>query len=169
MRKNLGFRAWFYFRQGWTAYFAFIISAINTMVVTYYLAIERAPFLKEIFPTFITYLVIMVVVGVPTLVLVGYVHYKKSGAYTAEADINVESYPYWYKLPPGWNMEVLFPLYLTMVNLLVKLSKNEKLTDEENNMISELQKKLDVLIKGGYVGNPKRKLITNSDKKLNES
>jgi hypothetical protein len=157
MRKNLGFRAWFYFRQGWSTYFAFILAAINVMVTTYYLAIKDVPILKAIFPSFGHYVIIMTIIAIPILVVVGYVHYKKSGAYSAEADINVESYPYWYKLPPGWNAEVLFPLYLTMINLLVKLSKNEKLTEEENQKISELQKSLDTLINGGHVGNPKRK------------
>ena len=47
MRENAGFRAWFYFRQGWTTYFAFIFAAINTMVVTYYLAVENIPILQN--------------------------------------------------------------------------------------------------------------------------
>ena len=55
MRQNIGFRGWFYFRQGWTTYFAFIFAAINTLTVTYFLAIQEYPFLNEIFPTFIHY------------------------------------------------------------------------------------------------------------------
>ena len=43
MKSNLAFRAWFYFRQGWSTYFAFIFAAINTLTVTYYLAIEKIP------------------------------------------------------------------------------------------------------------------------------
>ena len=53
MGKNLGFRAWFYFRNGWSMYFAFMFAAINTLTVTYFLAIERVPFLTTIFPSFI--------------------------------------------------------------------------------------------------------------------
>ena len=34
--RNSGFRAWFYFRNGWSLYFAFIFAAINTLTVTYY-------------------------------------------------------------------------------------------------------------------------------------
>ena len=49
--RNRGFRAWFYFRNGWSLYFAFIFAAINTLTVTYFLAIERYPVLNEIFPT----------------------------------------------------------------------------------------------------------------------
>lgn len=152
MKKKLPFRAWFYFRQGWTTYFAFIFAAVNTMVTTYYLAIENIPALKTVFPSFFIYVSMIAGFGIPLLVFVGYVHYKKSAAYAAEADINVESYPYFYKLQPGWNQEVVFPLYLTMTQLLVKLSKNEKLTDTELAKINEIEKNLDLLIRGGYVG-----------------
>lgn len=152
MKKKLPFRAWFYFRQGWTTYFAFIFAAVNTMVTTYYLAIENIPALKSVFPSFLIYVSIVTGIGIPILVFVGYVHYKKSAAYAAEADINVESYPYFYKIPPGWNKEVLFPLYLTITQLLVKISKNEKLTEDEMEKIKEIEKNLYKLIKGGYVG-----------------
>ena len=50
MKQNIGFRAWFYFRAGWTTYFAFIFAAINTLTVTYFLAIENYPSLNNIFP-----------------------------------------------------------------------------------------------------------------------
>ena len=85
------------------------------LTVTYFLAVENYPVLDTLFPTFLHYVFIAVVIGVPMLVLVGYIHYKRSAAFSAEADINVEAYPYWYKLPPGWNKEVVFPLYLQML------------------------------------------------------
>jgi len=153
-RKNLGFRAWFYFRQGWSTYFAFIFAAINTMEVTYYLAIENIPTLKEIFPTFYAYLIFTSAIGIPLLVFIGYVHYKKVAAYHAEADITQESQPYNFKLHPGYETIVTFPLFLSLTNFLLKWSKDEKLTDEEINQLQDLQKKINLLIKGGYVGKP---------------
>ena len=149
-------RAWFYFRQGWTAYFAFIMAAINVLTVTYFLAIDNYPSLQVIFPTFVHYIITAVCIGVPLLVFVGYVHYKRSAAFAAEADINIESNPYWYKAPPGWNKEVVFPLYLNMINLMIKMSKNEKLTSEELEKLSDIQKSLSTLIDGGYIGKPSR-------------
>lgn len=154
MKKNLGFRAWFYFRQGWGTYFAFILAALNTMVVTYYLAIENIPTLKYIFPTFITYIAVWMIVGIPLLIGIGYIHFKKSAAYASEADISAESNPYVYKLQPGHAQLVVFPMYLLMTNLLVKLSKNEKLNEEEISQIEEIQKNLKILIDGGYTGKP---------------
>ena len=156
MKKIKPFRAWFYFRQGWTAYFAFIMAAVNVLTVTYFLAIENYPSLQGIFPTFVHYILIAVFIGVPLLILVGYAHYKRSAAYSAEADINVESYPYWYKLPPGWNKEVVFPLYLSMLNIMIKMSKNEKLSPDEIDKITNIQKSLSSLIDGGYVAKPDR-------------
>ena len=126
------------------------------LTVTYFLAVENYPVLDTLFPTFLHYVFIAVVIGVPMLILVGYIHYKRSAAFTAEADINVEAYPYWYKLPPGWNKEVVFPLYLQMINLMIKISKDEKLSTDETKEMSDIQKSLSSLIEGGYVGKPAR-------------
>ena len=90
------------------------------LTVTYFLAIENYPVLNTIFPSFLHYVSIAVFIGVPTLGLVGYIHFNRSAAFKAEADINIEANPYWYKLPPGWNKEVVFPLYLNMINLMIK-------------------------------------------------
>ena len=126
------------------------------LTVTYFLAVENYPVLDTLFPSFLHYVFLAVVIGVPMLVLVGYIHYKRSAAFSAEADINVEAYPYWYKLPPGWNKEVVFPLYLQMINLMIKISKNEKLSTDETKEMSDIQKSLSTLIEGGYIGKPAR-------------
>ena len=140
MEKNLGFRGWFYFRTGWTTYFAFIAAAINTLTVTFFLAIEKYPSLSVIFPTFFHYIVIVVGVGVPVLVLVGYVHFKKSKSYRAEQDILIETSPHFRRILQ--NTEILLPAYLKLTELMVKLSENKKLTDKELQEVSKLQKQL---------------------------
>ena len=155
LKKNLPFRIWYYFRMGWSTYFTFLLSAINTMTVTYYLAIEKAPILKEVFPSFFYYILILTATGIHLLVSIGYIHYKKTPAYSSEADVVMESYPYNYKLPPGYNPEVVFPMYLVLTQMIVKISKNEKLTENELQQISDLQKKIERLIEGGYIGHPK--------------
>ena len=127
------------------------------MVTTYYLAIKNIPALINVFPSFFNYIIIVTGIGIPILVFIGYVHYKRSSAYSAEADINVESYPYFYKLQPGWTQEVVFPLYRIMTQLLVKISKNEKITDQDLATIKNLEEKIDLLIQGGYVGSHREK------------
>ena len=140
MEKNLGFRGWYYFRTGWATYFAFIVAAVNALTVTFFLAIENYPSLSMIFPTFFHYIVIVVGVGVPILVIVGYVHYKRSKSFRAEADILIETNPHIRRILQ--NTEVLLPSYLKLTELIVKLSENKKLTDKESEEISKLQKQL---------------------------
>ena len=140
MEKNLGFRGWFYFRTGWATYFAFIVAAVNALTVTFFLAIEKYPSLSAIFPTFFHYVVIVVVIGVPVLVLVGYVHFKRSKSYRAEADIGIETNPHFRRMLQ--NTEVLLPSYLKLTELMIKLSENKKLTDKELEEVSKLQKQL---------------------------
>lgn len=144
MRDKLAFRSWFYFRQGWSTYFAFIFAAINTLTVTYYLVIENYPILKDIFPTFIQYIVIVVSIGIPLLVIIGYVHYKRSSAYAAEADITIESHPHFKRLII--NMELLLVLNMKLSNFMVKISKNEPLSEKELEEFSEIQKRLSIQI-----------------------
>ena len=140
MEKNLGFRGWFYFRTGWATYFAFIVAGINALTVTFFLAIENYPSLNVIFPTFFHYIVIVVGVGIPVLVIVGYVHYKKSKSFRAEADILIETSPHIRRILQ--NTEVLLPSYLKLTELIIKVSENKKLTDKELEEVSKLQKQL---------------------------
>ena len=140
MNSRLLFRSWFYFRQGWSTYFAFIMAAINTLTVTYYLAIEKYPVLNEIFPSFVHYVLYAVLIGIPLLTFTGYAHYKKFAAYKAEADIGFESNPYFRRMLI--NSEIIIPLHLKILELMVKISKNEKLSDNEIEEISTLQKEL---------------------------
>ena len=140
MKRNIGFRFWFYFRAGWSSYFAFIFAAINTLVVTYYLAIERYPSLVSLFPNFIQYVIIIVSIGIPLLIFVGYAHWKRTPAYRSEADITMESNPYVARMLV--NSEILLQLNLKLTELIIKQSKNEKASDDELAEITKLQKKL---------------------------
>ena len=93
-KNNLVFRCWYYFRMGWSTYFAFILAAINTLTVTYFLAIDNYPSLKTIFPSFEIYITIIVSIGIPLLIAIGYAHFKKSQAFKSEVDILVLSVAY---------------------------------------------------------------------------
>ena len=145
MEKNLGFRGWFYFRTGWATYFAFIVAAVNALTVTFFLAIEKYPTLNAIFPTFFHYVVIVVCIGVPVLIIVGYVHYKRSKSFRAEQDILVEASPHFRRILQ--NTEVLLSSYLKLTELMIKLSENKKLTDKELEDVSKLQRQLNEHIK----------------------
>lgn len=158
MKKNLAYRSWFYFRQGWSTYFAFVFAAINTLTVTYYLAIERLPALKEIFPSFAIYVIIVSIVGIPLLVTIGYVHMKRSGAYRSEADIGFESNPHFLRLLS--NSETVLPLYLKMSQMLLKISSGEKLSQTELDEMKQLQKQLEDHIKNSTIDKLKKTSTT---------
>ena len=151
MGKNPGFRAWFYFRQGWSVYFAFIFAAINMLTVTYFLAIDNYPTLKEIFPTFEHYVLIIALVGVPLLSSVGYAHYKKTPSFRAEADVWMESNPYQARVLVNSQFSLL--LNLKTINLITKLSNNEKISQVELDELKELQKKFEEHIDKRTVSN----------------
>ena len=138
MRDNLGFRGWFYFRQGWSVYFAFIFAAVNTLTVTYFLAIDNYPVLKDIFPSFIHYIVIVVLIGIPLLSLIGYAHYKRTASFKAEADIHIEANPHMRRILI--NTEFMLSMSLQLSELSMRLMNNEKLTGDEMDRLKQLQK-----------------------------
>lgn len=137
MKKNIGFRFWFYFRSGWSTYFAFLLAALNTLTVTYYLAIDKYPVLQAIFPSFIQYVIILVSIGIPLLIIVGYAHWKRTPAYRSEADIWMESNPYQARMLV--NSEMLMKINLKLLNLILKQTKNESVSDDEINEVITLQ------------------------------
>ena len=163
MRANLGFRAWFYFRMGWGTYFAFIFAAINTLTITYFLAIENYPALKGIFPTFEIYVLIIAIIGIPTLVFVGYAHYKKTPAYRAETDVWMQSNPYWARLIV--NSQFSLDLDLKLLEMLTKLSKGEKISEKQLSEIKEIREKFEEHVKSRSLSNKKdQKYFFNTEK-----
>ena len=142
VKNSPSFRGWFYFRMGWATYFAFIFAAINTLTVTYFLAIERYPFLTGIFPNFLQYVVIVSAIGVPLLVVIGYIHYKRTVAFKSEIDVIMESNP--YQRRNIVNITLILQAIMQTNQLLLKLSKNEKLSETE---IAEINSKIDEISK----------------------
>ena len=153
-KKSLAFRSWYYFRMGWGTYFAFIFAAINTLTVTYYLAIEKVPELTLIFPNFIQYILIITSIGIPVLVIVGYAHYKRTIAFKSEIDVILESQPYMRRNIV--NISLILESIVKTNQLLLKLSKNQKLTDKDlKNIDSKLKEVSDFV--------DKRRFLDSSD------
>lgn len=151
VKKNTISRSWYYFRQGWSLYFAFIFSAINTFTVTYYLAIEKMPFLDLIFPTFGHYIIIMVSIALPILMAVGYVHFKKSSAFKSEVSVNFESNPFPRRTLV--NTEVILKLNYEILELIVSMNK---ISEEEKKKIEKIKKEMEKF-------SPRRKLEDKTD------
>ena len=146
MKQALPFRSWFYFRMGWTTYFAFIFAAINTLTVTYFLAIDNYPILKEIFPTFIIYIIIIASIGIPLLIFIGYLHYKRTPSFRAEAAVMMESNPFTRRMVI--NSELNLKLNTKLLELILKISEGKKISKEEILAVSKIQDELEKLANG---------------------
>ena len=140
MANNRVFRSWYYFRMGWSTYFAFIFAAINTLTVTFYLAIEKIPILESIFPSFFHYVLIVSGLGIPILVVIGYAHYKRTKAFQSEVEILIESNPFAARNIA--NTEMILELNLKSLNILIALNQNKKISDSELKEITDLHEKI---------------------------
>ena len=138
------FRGWYYLRMGFTAYFAFILAAINTLTVTYFLAIENYSELMAVFPSFEIYILIITSVGIPTLIFVGYSHYKKTNVFKSEVDIIVESNPILRRTTV--NVDINLRFNITLIDLLLKLSK-DVISEEELSQTKKIQNEIIDMIK----------------------
>ena len=116
------------------------MAAINTLVVTYYLAIERIPELAAIFPTFTHYVLILVGCGVPILIAVGYSHWKRTAAYRTEIEVIFESNPWHARVLV--NSEINLKLNLKIIDFINKISNNEKIDEAELKKLSVLKDEL---------------------------
>ena len=132
MKDNLGFRGWCYFRQGWSTYVAFIFAAINSLVVTYYLAIEKISALEQIFPSVFHYGIIIITVIIPSLSLMGYIYFKKSPQYSSEADITFESNPHWNRILV--NTDILLLTHSTILEYLIKKNSQQYTLDDSKKL-----------------------------------
>jgi len=151
VKDNFLFRSWYYFRTGWSTYFAFILAAINTLTVTYFLAIENYPSLKLIFPSFEVYVIIIVSVGIPLLILVGYAHFKRTKAFKSEIDVYLESNP--YQARNMVNAEMSLKLNLEVVKLLLKLSKDNNIPEKDLEEIKTLEEELKKIVNERTINN----------------
>ena len=153
MRTSTGFRGWFYFRMGWSTYFAFILAAINTLTVTYFLAVDNYPTLKIIFPSFEIYVLIIISIGVPLLIFIGYSHYKKTKAFRSEMDVLIESNPFLRRNTVNADINLRFNLRL--IDLILKLSK-DTISKEELKDMEKIKSEIIELVKN-------RSLFNNLD------
>jgi hypothetical protein len=153
------YRAWYYFRLGYSTYLTFLLGYVSTLVTVYYLAIRNMPDLASVFPHFATFGVLATVIGGPLAVVIGWAHLKRSGLFASEQDIAMEANPYLYKLPPGYTKELTIPAMLIQLRVVRKLAETSGiLNDSERAELDELERKFKTLMDGGYVGSPRRKL-----------
>ncbi len=139
--------------MGWSTYFAFILAAINTLTVTYFLAIDNYPVLNIIFPSFEFYILIITSIGVPLLIFIGYLHFKRTQAFKSEIDVLIETNPFLRRNTV--NVDIILRSNIKLMELILKLSKDTISEDELNDM-KKIQNEITDLIKN-------RSLFNNLD------
>lgn len=145
-------RGWLYFRTGHGVYWFYLMSFAQWITIIYVLLISNINPMKALFPTIYIFMIIFVAIYLPTSILTGYLHFKRTGFFQAEMDINIESNPYYYVVPPGYNRHVLIPAGLLTLQVLKRIAEREgMLSPEEKQLIEELEKKYKILWKGGKV------------------
>jgi hypothetical protein len=112
------------------------LAAINTLTVTYFLAIDNYPSLKSVFPSFEQYVIMVVVIGVPLLIIIGYAHYKKTQGFKSEVDVLIETNP--YQRRNTVNNDIILRLNLQLMSTLLKVAKKEDLSEEEIEEMTQL-------------------------------
>ncbi|MHA1627358.1 MAG: hypothetical protein ACTSYT_05710 [Candidatus Asgardarchaeia archaeon] len=158
--EELMFRAWYYFRNGYATYLSFPVGFLTFISTTYYLAIKNVPFLQYIFSRFYLFAIVAVIVIFPLGVLIGWLHMKRTLAYPTQVAITVESNPYNYKIRPGKEAEINYPLWYLMLRTLEKLSEKEGvLTSKEKKEFEELREKIERLKRGEVIGAPRQRKI----------
>ena len=102
----------------------------------------------------------MLSIGIPLLVLVGFVHFKRSRSFKSEVDILVDSNP--YQKRNTVNSELNLRLNLKVVSMMLKVSRKENLSEAE---IQEITKIYDEIISLSKDRNFKNNLDLNFLKK----
>jgi len=91
--RPLFWRAVSYFRLGYSYYIGFMLTVANFMMIVYYLVMERIPFLKQLFPHFAYFLVILAFLITPLGIALGYLHARKTEAMAADGYISTRANP----------------------------------------------------------------------------
>ena len=121
--SRLLFRSWYYLRIGYATYLTFLLGFATTVVTVYYLAINNIPALKSVFQSFFFFSMLAAAIGVPLSILAGYVHFKRSRAYSAEVDIAVEANPYYFRITPGKEKEIQVPFSIANIDLSLSMAR----------------------------------------------
>ena len=150
---NKGIRVFSYFKKGYHSYMLLLVGLLNVLTSTYFLLIDQVSILGNIFTSFELYVVIIIGIGFPTLILVGWTHFRRSGLYSQDLVTYMKNHPYFYKYRFGHD-RLVGDIHYTLYQLNLKIANKEKLTPDEINNIKSLEQRIENLLKGGHEGNP---------------
>lgn len=139
-------KAWVYLRGGYSVYFSFIVGVGNTMMIAYFVVLTGATCppedhgflcsIRPLFPNFGIFVIATIVVGLPIMIWLGRFHFNKQ-LYRSEMEVTWQNNPYG---------KILFKV---CSELLEEIKEQNKFNPEKTKRLSDLQTKIDFLVKGG--------------------
>jgi len=103
----------------------------------------------------IIYTIFLSIMLPPVGTIIGWLHMKRSLAYTEQISVGIEASPYTYKLQPGISTEVAWPNLLVNLDFVeTMLDSTDNLTPERKTNIDYLRNHMHHLLKGGSIGLP---------------
>jgi len=107
--------------------------------------------LVSVFPHLTDFVLVAAILASPISIIIGLYHMRRTAAFAADATVSMEANPYVYKIVPGKEREVSFPLSIMTARVLLKLA-GDKLTDQEKLELEDVLAKADKLLLGHSVG-----------------
>lgn len=144
---RMGTKAFFYLRTGYSFYFVFVISGLNALMILYFVVgdPDKVEWIRYIFPHFFWFAAFSIAVGVPIMVLVGYLHFTRQ-QFKSEMDVTWMNNPYYFKLIG--HQKIMFELFLELVK---DLKQNNTYDKERDDRLTEMIKKIEFLLGGGII------------------
>jgi hypothetical protein len=102
-------------------YLIFAVQFVQFIVVTYGLYIQNTTILANLFPTIYHWIVIFVLLYIPTAIYIGHQHYQKQ--YKAETEKVVQSDPYTFKPTPGKEQLFQYPAAVLGYEISIKMMR----------------------------------------------
>ena len=149
--RRLIYRSWFYFRVGYGTYVALLLGIGGNLLLFYRLGVQYIDFLKDVFPSLTLFSIVAIIVTVPASIGLGFYHMKRTGTFAADASVSTEQNPYVYKIVPGKEQEVLYPVLALTLKGLVKVLDKQPVTEDEKREFEEAIAKTNRLIQGESV------------------
>jgi len=84
-------RRWFDFRQGHSVYLIFLLTFANFILIFHRLLIERIEFLNEIFNELWVFVLVFIIIYIPSSIMIGAWHRKTQ--FRVEADVMIRQNP----------------------------------------------------------------------------
>ena len=108
-------RRWFDFRQGHSVYLIFLLTFANFILIFHRLLIERVEFLNEIFNELWVFVLVFIIIYIPSSIMIGAWHRKTQ--FKVEADVMIRQNP------------LLAKIFRTLLDVQTGKISNEEIED----------------------------------------